>query len=288
MEKMLLIGGYGFVGGNIYSKLKNDYQIEIMSRFKHENAQAEGKDWIEGDITSYADIEKAIGRGYDYVVDLAGIINEKSEKHADVNIGGTSNIIKALDIVAAGSKVIYFSAINAEDGATGYFRTKREAEKIISAYKNSIIIRPSVIYGKYDFLTRQLVKMVNSNALAMPKSGYIYPVHIDDIVKCFSGLLGKVGSFNICGTEKLRFGDMFNMFRKHFSRKPLPQLNMKIFVMLSPILGKLGAVSKEQLQTLRYDFYRPDGILTQFVKNPETYNDFVNSFSPKELEGAMQ
>ncbi|EQD48468.1 NADH-dependent oxidoreductase, partial [mine drainage metagenome] len=97
MEKILLIGGYGFLGSNVYTALSNEYSVEVMSRFKHGGTNIQGKDWIEGNITSKADMEIVMGRGYDYVFDFVGLINEKEQKHYDVSVTGMQNIIDAIN-----------------------------------------------------------------------------------------------------------------------------------------------------------------------------------------------
>jgi nucleoside-diphosphate-sugar epimerase len=275
MEKVLLIGGYGFFGSHMYSVLSGEYSVEVMSRFKHDNGNIPGKDWIEGDITSKVDVERALGRGYDYVFDFVGLISEKAEKHSDVNITGTQNIIDAALSTGIEPKMIYISAINAENGTTEYFRTKREAEKIISSYKNSLIIRPSIIYGKYDFLTLQFYKMISQNIPLFPKSGLIYPVHIDDITNVVKSKMNGTGAFNVCGDENLRFGDMFNIFRKRFGKKPIHQAPMLLFKTMSPILAHYGIIEKEQIDMLGYDFYRSDSILNEVIKEPMRYSEFV-------------
>ena len=218
-----------------------------------------------------------MGRGYDYVFDFVGLINEKEQKHSEVNITGAQNIIDAALSAGTDTKIIYISAINAENGVTEYFRTKREAEKIISAYKNSLIIRPSIIYGKYDFLTLQFYGLINQSIPLFPRSGQIYPVYIDDIVDVVKSKMNATGSFNVCGNENLRFGDMFNIFRNRFGKKPVRQAPMLLFKAISPILAHLGIIGKEQIDMLGYNFYRSDSILNEAVKEPTQYSEFVKS-----------
>ncbi|MEM0154716.1 MAG: NAD-dependent epimerase/dehydratase family protein [Methanothrix sp.] len=275
MRKVLLIGGYGFFGSHMYSALSSEYSVEVMSRFKHDNSIVQGKDWIEGDITSKTDVERVLGRGYDYVFDFVGLINEKAQKHSEVNITGTQNLIDAASSSGTDPKIIYISAINAEKGNTEYFRTKREAEKIISAYKNNLIIRPSIIYGKYDFLTLQFYKLINQNVPLFPKSGLIYPVYVDDIVNVVKSKIDTIGVLNICGVENLRFGDMFNIFRKRFGKKPVHQAPMLLFKAMSPILARAGIIEREQIDMLGYDFYRSDNILKKVINKPMQYSEFV-------------
>ncbi len=281
MEKALLIGGYGFFGSHMYSALAEKYSVEVMSRYKHDTGNVQGKDWIEGDITSRADVERTLERGYDYIFDFVGLINEKAQKHSDVNITGTRNITGAALSSGTEPKIIYISAINAENGTTEYFRTKREAEKIISAYKNSLIIRPSIIYGKYDFLTLQFYKLLNQNIPIFPKSGLIYPVYVDDIVEVVKSKMNSTGVFNVCGNENLRFGDMFNIFRKRFGKKPVRQASMLLFKAMSPILAHAGIIEKEQMDMLGYDFYRQDSILKEVVKEPTRYSEFVKGLEAR-------
>ena len=47
-------------------------------------------------------------------------------------------------------KLVYFSAINADKGSTDYFRYKRLVEDNANLLKNSLIIRPSTMFGPGD------------------------------------------------------------------------------------------------------------------------------------------
>jgi NADH dehydrogenase len=277
MRKILLIGGYGFLGSNVYNALSNEYSVEVMSRFKHGGTNIQGKDWIEGDITSKADMERVMGRGYDYVFDFVGLINEKEQKHYDVNVKGMQNIIDAINATGTDPRVVYVSAINAENGTTAYFIAKHEAEKILNRYSKHTIIRPSILYGKYDFLTMQFYELLKRRIPVFPKSGLMYPVYVGDAVKVIKEEMHKDGAFNICSDEKLRFGDMFNMFGKKFGKKKIRQAPIKIFKMLAPILERAGAITSEQIKMLEYDFYRDDSVLKNVVGNPMHYSEFVGS-----------
>jgi nucleoside-diphosphate-sugar epimerase len=281
MEKVLLIGGYGFFGSNVYASLSEEYSIEVMSRFKHDGTNVQGKDWIEGDITSKSDVERVIGRGYDYIFDFVGLINEKEQKHFDVNIKGMQNIIDAISSTGTNPRVVYISAINAENGTTAYFKTKHDAEKILSSYNKHTIIRPSIIYGKYDFLTLQFYDLIKKTIPVFPKSGIMYPVYVGDIVKVVREKMHQDGAFNVCSEEKLMFVDMFNIFRKKFGKKSVKKAPLKIFKLLAPVLERTGTITSEQIDMLGYDFYRKDSVLKSVVSSPMRYSEFVESLEPR-------
>ncbi|MCL4404656.1 MAG: NAD-dependent epimerase/dehydratase family protein [Candidatus Marsarchaeota archaeon] len=277
MEKVLLIGGSGFFGSEVYSKLSQNYSVEVMSRFKHADSSVDGKAWIEGDITSKADVERVMDRGYDVVFDFVGLITQKEQKHRAVNVGGIKNIIDTAVSLGTEPRVIYISAINAENGTTEYFKTKHEAENLLSGYKKHTVIRPSILYGKDDFLTKQFFSLLNRNIPVFPRSGIICPVSVKDMVTVVESLMHLDGSFNVCSEEKIRFGDMFNIFRERFGRKGVPQAPMALFKVLSPVLEHAGIVSSEQIKMLEYDFYRGDSVLKKYVKDPVTYKEFVGT-----------
>lgn len=270
--RILLVGGSGFVGKNLFYELITDNEVKIMSRSRPSWLKQEN--WTAGDIRDPSTMDPKVLKSFDIVVDLVGLINQKLEKHHDVNVKGTGNLIEALG-KNSGTKLVYISAINSDVGTTEYFKTKKEAERNVISYGNYVIIRPSVLYGQDDYLTSQLVKASRQLIPIFPKSKPLYPVYIGDFARVFSKIMMLNGSFDVCSDEPLTMGDMLNIVREEQGKGPLPQAPLWVFKTMAPVLDFIGLISSEQLSMLGYDFYREDTVLKRYVAKPTKYKDFI-------------
>lgn len=277
--RILLIGGSGFVGKNLYASLQDKHTFYIMSRHKPSWLEDTEK-WIEGDIINPASVRAILNRDFDVVVDLVGLINQKEQYHYDVNVFGTKNISDAL-LTKKETKFVYISTINSDKGKTEYFKTKREAEKNVMLHANYLIIRPSILYGKDDYLTLQLLSTAKRFLPVFPKSDVLCPLYIGDFAIVFDALLDKTGSFDVCSREMLHLGDMLNIIRKKMGKKPVPEVSLSFFKVMSPVLSNLGIISSEQIAMLKYGFYREDTELYKYQQNPMQYEKFIDDMIKK-------
>ncbi len=263
------------MGRNLCIALGKRNKIKVLSRHKPEWADNLGISWIEGNILSFESIQKAVSAGVDTIIDLVGLIDQKEQKHHDVNVNGTANLVKAI----AGQddiKLVYISAIGSDKGGTEYFNTKRAAEENVKQHENHVIIRPSLLYGEDDHIVAQLLSMAGGFVPAIPKSGFLNPVYVGDFSKVVEKLLEAKGEFDVCSNEKLRLGDMLNIVRGKQGKKPIPQLPIKLFYLAIPLLSALNIISKEQLTMLGYDLFRVDTVLYKCVTKPIKFSDFVS------------
>jgi nucleoside-diphosphate-sugar epimerase len=275
--RLLIIGGSGFVGRGLSAALRDRHGVTIASRHRPEWADEYGVQWVSCDITDRTALAHALGNvSVDVVVDLVGLIDEKEQRHNDVNVGGTANIVELLKGTTV--KLVYFSAINSEHGTTQYFSTKRAAEANVGTHENHVIIRPSMLYGEHDHIVTQLSDMARGFVPGLPRSGILCPVYIGDMATVFERLLGETGSFNVCSEERLSLGDMFNMIRRKLGKRPVPQLPRWLFYPVMPVLSSKGLMSMEQLAMLGHDFFRQDTVLPKYVPRPKRFEDFVDEY----------
>ncbi len=278
---ILLVGGSGFVGKNLYASLKGRHNVSIMSR--HMPAWISRDRWVEGDITKKDSLAKADIADFDVVVDLVAVIGQKEQMHRDVNVLGTSNLIEKLKL-GRRALLVYFSAINSDAGSTEYFRTKSMAEGNVRAYGDYLIIRPSLFYGPGDYITTQLAKSAQGFIPAFPRSKPMCPVYIMDFDRMFREIIEKAprnAEYNVCSNEMLTMGDMLNLIRKSMGKGDVPQVPLGLFKALGPMLDAAGIISREQLSMLGYSFYRDDTVLYRYIKRPVRYAEFVAEMARK-------
>ncbi len=264
-----MIGGSGFVGRNIIPELIDRYSISYLSRHECEKLKGLGIEWIKGDIRNEEDLR--VARDFDYIMNLVAVINEKQEKHHDVNVIGMHNIIQnARD----DSKIVYFSAMNANVGKTRYFITKYQAENMLMERGNYTIIRPSIIFGEDDYLTEMMKKM---RIPFIPNSGKLCPVYIKDIARILPDMMEEGGIYEISGPDEITLLDMYRTIRKIMGKGnayAVPDFLVYPFIPFLPI-------SREQLYMLKMDFCKGKEIWKKFSIFPSHYEETMKKLLKK-------
>ena len=118
--KILLTGAFGNVGSSTLKELiKRNYDIRIFDIKNRRNKRLalKYKKDIEifwGDLRNYKDIEKAVS-DVDVVIHVAAIIPplaDKKPKFAEsVNVGGTKNLVKAMEKLPKKPKLVFTSSV---------------------------------------------------------------------------------------------------------------------------------------------------------------------------------
>jgi dTDP-4-dehydrorhamnose reductase len=163
-KKILVIGGTSLLG---YKLLSNTNNFELYASYNKNLINLKNIETLKIDITNKKNCEKILNLKPDIIINTAAITNvdycEKFEKNAfDVNVIGTKNIAKIAEKL--GSKLIHISTDAVFSGSKNFYveedkpnpisvygKTKLESEKIVSKVTDSVILRPSVLFGWIPF-----------------------------------------------------------------------------------------------------------------------------------------
>ena len=163
-KKMLVVGGSSLLG---YKLLSHTDKFEVYASYNKNLINLQNVETLKIDITNGKKCEKILDLKPDIIINTAAMTNvdycEKYEKNAfDVNVTGTKNIAKIAEKL--GSKLIHISTDAVFSGERKFYveddkpnpisvygKTKLESEKIISKVNDSIILRPSVMFGWIPF-----------------------------------------------------------------------------------------------------------------------------------------
>ncbi len=143
MAQYLVTGGAGFIGTNLVKRLLNDgHSVTVIDNYaggkKPERFQ-NGAEYIEGDIRSRSDMERACGKKPDGIFHLAALPRvvysvEHPEETHDVNVNGTLNVLLvARDL---GVKRVVFATSSAAYGDQAVYPMKEAGaiKKPVSPY----------------------------------------------------------------------------------------------------------------------------------------------------------
>ncbi|MHA1723465.1 MAG: NAD-dependent epimerase/dehydratase family protein [Promethearchaeota archaeon] len=226
--KILLTGAFGNVGLSTLEELierghdirvfelKNDRNMKLAKKYENK------VELIWGDLRNYLDVEKAVSN-VDIVIHVGALIPPMADKHPKlaekVNVGGTRNIIKAMELQKRKPKLIFTSSIaiygdrreiplikitdpinpNEDDG---YAKQKVQCEQLI---QNSTL----------DWLILRLTYIVSMDKLAldplmfhMPLETCIEICHTKDVGLAIANAIDKEDIWgqilNIAGGPKCR------------------------------------------------------------------------------------
>ena len=173
---VLVTGGAGSVGRMLVEKLVADGQpVRIFDLPFMDFDGLEDRDSIEivkGDITDAAQVADAL-KGVNSVVHLAALLPPNSERDRDrtfgVNVGGTENIIKAMEAGAQDATLIFTSSIST------YGNTMDEKPPVRVDHPQSAID----IYADSKIVGEHMVRESSLNWIAMRIAGIMVPAFME-------------------------------------------------------------------------------------------------------------
>ncbi len=272
--KVIVFGGSGYLGKNIV-KLINAEETAYFSRHKSEELEKDGHKWFEGSILDEEKVAEAV-KGYDLVINAAGVWDESEQKHYDVTVTGTKNVVNAIKKNDSDQRLVFISAINVHYGMYEYFRTRRIAEDNVDLLKSHLNVRTSLVYGRGDPFTDSLIKLADQK-IKLPLGKSVAPIYVDDFVKVVENSGNINGAVYVNSYEKISLADMINMAREKKGKKPLGVKKRPGGIQKAvSSIERTGLLSAERVKMLLLDYYRETTQLNRWVKEPMTYSRYLD------------
>tara|TARA_B100001996_G_scaffold373164_1_gene350347 strand:- start:1658 stop:2605 length:948 start_codon:yes stop_codon:yes gene_type:complete len=291
-----ILGGGGFIGRYIVRNLtKKNYRCIIPTRnpfqkgYLKTQAPPGSVELIDFNSKNFDKIEEAISNS-DVVINLIGILFENrkqkfSKIHSDI-----PEIISKLCAKHGVNKFIHVSAIGAnKDSKSLYQRSKFFGEeKSLLNFKNTVIIRPSVVCGPEDNFTNLFSKLSFSPVIPIVGINYKFqPIMVTDvsdaIVKAIQIKKNEGKIYEIGGPKVISFGDMVKSIMSTIGKKrfvvEMPMLIAKIQSSILSLLPIPPVLTRDQCEILS----EADNI----VSNKELTMKDLN-VNPKDVEQTME
>ena len=270
-KEILLFGATGQIGRNLIRKLsKNNYKIIAVTRNIHRagyilktQANPGYLELVEINNFDIRRIDDLIKR-CSICVNLIGILYEKKKGQFKTIHTDLPDMLSQRMSKFKNDKFIHLSSLGIEKALDSeYAKSKLNGEKKIAQnFKNSIIIKPSIVYSVDDKFTTNFMTLLNR----LPFMPLYYdgktkfsPIHVSDLVNILYEIIN--GNFNkltleCIGPEVLSFREIINKLLKSIKKKrilfplpyPLAKISAKILQLLpNPLL------TEDQLNLLKYD-----------------------------------
>ena len=262
-----ILGGGGFIGRYLVRNLtKKNFRCVISSRKSFEKGYLKTQatpgsiELLNWNSNNFSELKEAI-KNSDIVINLIGILYE-TRKQKFYNIH--SSIPEAVAKICSESdvkKFIHVSAIGANENSKSLYQKSKHLGEVraLSNFKNTVIIRPSVVCGTEDNFTNLFSKL--SVLPIIPVVGINYkfqPILVTDVADAIIQAIeikdneGKI--YEIGGPKIISFGDMVNSILKTINKKRLVvQMPMAIAKLQSTITDLLPIppiLTKDQCEIL--------------------------------------
>jgi len=234
MKNVLIIGGTGFLGSAISSRLASaDFLVTLPTRrrerIRHLSVLPAAQ-IVEADVHDEATLVRLMA-GQDAVISLVGILKGNFQRtHAEL----PGKIARAA-ATAGVSRLLHVSALAATaDAPSEYLRSKAAGEAALkAAYPEVTIFQPSVIFGLGDsFLTlfAGLLKIAPVVPLACAGARF-QPVWIGDVVAAVVASLDHPESrgqtYPLCGPRNYSLRELV-AFAGQVSGHPRPIIGLPL------------------------------------------------------------
>ncbi|MEQ1581326.1 MAG: NAD(P)H-binding protein [Steroidobacteraceae bacterium] len=159
--------------------------------------------------------------GVDAVVNAVGIIVEtRGSRFDEVHHRAPAALFEACARVGV-ERVVQISALGADGGDTGYFKSKFAADRALMALPLQwTILRPSLVYGEEGDSSRMFRVLASMPIIPVPSLGAaaFQPIHVDDLAEAVSTCLRSDAatghSVAVVGATSVSYRDMIDTYRR--------------------------------------------------------------------------
>jgi len=278
---ILITGASGFIGDALLNSIKG--KVRVVSRRKHKFGK--NVELLSGDITDKDFVSRAV-KGVNKIIHMASIINPNDEDIFKVNIDATKYLVEEA-VKNKVKKFVYLSSENVgEENKDNYATTKTEAEKIVKSFSNSVILRPTVVYGRGDEKYLGKIMKLSEKFPIVPilGSGQFQPIYIEDLVKCIVESANNPeirGTHVIAGPTKTNFRDFVLKINKIRRMEKtyfyIPSFFLKPFVLLYESFSKEPIITVSQIENM-------DRVRVYDIEK----NKILFDYSPTELDKGLR
>ncbi len=299
-KEILVFGATGQIGKSLIRKLtKNNYKVLAVTRNIHQKgyklktqANPGYLEIFEISTFNEANIRKLI-KGCYACINLIGILNENKKNeffkiHHELP-GLISKIAKEEKV----ERFIHISSLGVENVKdSNYAKSKSEGEKIVKLnFKNSVILKPSLVFSVDDNFTTQFMSLFNFLPLIplyFNGNTKFVPIHVSDLTDIIFNIINKnINNITLecIGPEILTFKQIILKLLDATNKKraliPLPYQLAKLSAKILQILPK-PLITEDQLNLLKYDNINSGKYKTNFdlqLNSKKTFDSEIRKYA---------
>ena len=238
LENVLLIGGSGFVGGWIASRLsERGVRVTIPTRHRENTKKLimlPTVSMVEANVHD-PHVLAQLMQGQDAVINLVGILHDSDSRLPYGKGFAAAHVDLPRKIVAAMlengvNRLVHMSALKAAlDAPSEYLCSKGEGETLVRAAMDKLnvtVFRPSVIFGPDDAFLNMFAKLIKLFPI-LPLGGgaaRFQPVYVGDVARVFADCLTDQSTFgqtyDLCGPKVYTLRELVNYTGQLVGKSP--------------------------------------------------------------------
>ena len=248
-----ILGGGGFIGRYLVRNLtKKNFRCIVPTRnpfakgYLKTQAPPGAIEIIDFNSKNFNEIKNAINNS-DVVINLTGILYETRKQKFNTINEDLPETIANLCAQSDVKKFVHVSAIGASKESKSKYQQSKflGEEKSLNSFKNTIVIRPSVVCGSEDNFTNLFAKLSFLPIIPVVNMNYKFqPIFVNDVAKAILKAItvknneGKI--YEIGGEKVISFGDMVKLILRIIGKKRLVvEMPMSLAKMQSTLLSLL-------------------------------------------------
>ncbi len=248
-----ILGGGGFIGRYLVRNLtKKNFRCIVPTRnpfakgYLKTQAPPGAIEIIDFNSKNFNEIKNAINNS-DVVINLTGILYETRKQKFNTIHEDLPETIANLCAQSDVKKFVHVSAIGASKESKSKYQQSKflGEEKSLNSFKNTIVIRPSVVCGSEDNFTNLFAKLSFSPIIPVLNMNYKFqPIFVNDVARAILKAIeiknneGKI--YEIGGEKIMSFGDIVKLILKIIGKKRLVvEMPMTLAKVQSTLLGLL-------------------------------------------------
>ena len=266
-----IFGATGFIGRHLMRRLtEKDFRIIVATRspYLHGYLKPLGDPGqIDLERVNLFDEKtlKVLLKNSTVVVNLVGILYETRKQKFENIHSKFPELLSKLCNEHGIEKFIHLSALGInEDVKSMYMRTKLQGEKnILNNFDNSIILRPSIVFGPEDNFFNQFASLSQFLPF-LPLIGggqtKFQPIYVGDVAKAIATILeteeidNKI--YELGGAEIFTFQQLMNILLKEIQKRrfliPIPFSIAKFMARILQLFPK-PLITTDQIEMLKED-----------------------------------
>ena len=278
MQKILVIGASGFVGGHLArALLAQGYEVRCLARSpaKVKDLAALGCEVVQGDISDLASLQSALDSVEAVYISIHTLspqhANTKGQGFMDVEFDGLKNIVAACQTHGV-RRLIYLTSLGiGPKTRSAWTRERWKAEQfLLGSGLDVTAIQPGQIVGVggtgFDMMVNQAKKSV---ALMFSNGQQKYRnIAVDDLIYYLVGVLNDARSFGQCyevGCDDILSNDQMVDLTAELLGRPHPRkihFPRRLLGALAPLIERAGKLPKGALKGLL------DGMTDDLIGDP--------------------
>jgi uncharacterized protein YbjT (DUF2867 family) len=189
---ILVTGASGFIGRRLVDGLRAAGHTVIEATRDRARSVAT----VDADFTRDLDPADWLPKlaGVDAVVNAVGILREHGTQTFERVHTRAPQALFAACALAGVRRVIQISALGADQGASGYFRSKRLADEYLTQMQIEwTIVQPSLVFGVGGASARLFTMLASLPIVPLPGRGQqqVQPIHADDLTLAIIAVLQR-------------------------------------------------------------------------------------------------